>query len=113
MHEMSIAMNLVDLAIKTAKQNEAIKINSMILELGSLAGVVREALEFCFESACKGTMADGARLEIITIQGDATCSNCGHQFKCDQVAVPCPKCNEYVFNIQGGRELKLKSVNVD
>jgi len=113
MHEMSIAINLVDLAIRTAKQNDAKKINSMTLELGSLAGVVREALQFCFESACKGTMADGAMLEIITIQGDGTCENCGRQFKCDQIAIPCPRCSEYVFNIKGGRELKLKSVNVD
>jgi len=113
MHEMSIAMNLVDLAVKTAKQNQAKKINSMILELGTLAGVVREALEFCFESACKGTIAAGAKLEIVSIQGQAQCEQCGHQFKCDQIAVPCPKCGEYVFNIQGGRELKLKSVNVD
>ena len=113
MHEMSIAMNLIDLAVQTARQNQAKKINSMILELGSLAGVVQEALEFCFESACKGTMAEDAKLEIVTIEGQAQCDQCGHQFKCDQVAVPCPKCNEYVFNIQGGRELKLKSVNVD
>jgi hydrogenase nickel incorporation protein HypA/HybF len=110
---MSIALNLVDLAIKTAQQNKAKKINSMILELGTLAGVVREALEFCFESACKGTMAEGATLEIVTIQGEAQCDQCGHQFNCNQIALPCPKCGEIVFNIQGGKELKLKSVNVD
>ena len=110
---MSIAMNLVDLAVQTAQKNDANKINFMILELGSLAGVVQEALEFCYESACKGTIAEGSRLEIITLQGEAKCENCGHQFKCNQAALPCPKCNEYVFNIQGGRELKLKSVNVD
>lgn len=113
MHEMSIAMNLVDLAVQTAKQNNAKKINSMVLELGSLSGVVREALEFCFEAACKGTMAHGAKLEIITMPGNAKCDNCGHQFKCNQVVIPCPKCSEYVFNIQDGRELRLKSVNVD
>lgn len=113
MHEMSIAINLVDLAVKTAQQNQAKKINSMVLELGSLAGVVREALEFCFESACKGTLAEGAKLEIMTVQGDAYCENCGRHFKCDQIAAPCPKCGEYVFNIQGGKELKLKSVNID
>ena len=113
MHEMSIAMNLVDLAVQTARQNDAKKINSMILELGSLAGVVREALEFCFEAACRGTMAEGAKLKIINIHAQAQCDQCGHQFNCDQIATPCPKCGQFVFDIQGGRELKLKSVNVD
>ena len=113
MHEMSIAINLVELAIQTASQNQAKRINSMALELGTLSGVVREALEFCFESACKGTMADGAILEILPIPAIAHCENCGRQFECNQIADPCPACGEYVFNIQGGKELKLKSVNVD
>jgi len=25
----------------------------------------------------------------------------------------CPECNEYIFDIQGGRELKIRSLNVD
>ena len=113
MHEMSIAINLVDLSVQTAQQNKAEKINSMVLELGTMAGVEREALEFCFESACKGTIAEGSKLEILTIRGTGLCENCGNQFECDQIADPCPKCGKNVFNIQGGKELKLKSINVD
>ena len=113
MHEMSIAMNIVDLAVETAKNNDAKKINSIILELGKLSGVVRDALEFCFASACKGTIAEGAELEIIELKGMAHCSDCKLDFETDQIVATCPECNEYIFSVQGGRELKIKSLNVD
>jgi hydrogenase nickel incorporation protein HypA/HybF len=113
MHEMSIAMNIVDLAVETAKNNKAKTINSIVLELGSLSGVVRDALEFCFDSACKGTMAEGAELEIIELKAQAHCANCKLDFETEQMVANCPECNEYIFDIQGGRELKIRSLNVD
>ena len=62
MHEMSIAMNIVDIAVQTAKANKAKKINSISVEIGALSGVVPEALEFCFEAATQNTMAQGSQL---------------------------------------------------
>lgn len=38
---MSIAINIVDIAVETATKNQAKKINSVVLELGKLSGVVR------------------------------------------------------------------------
>ena len=113
MHEMSIALNIVDLSVETARQNKAEKINAIILELGELAGVVEESLQFCFESACKGTMAVGARLEIIKLAAKARCEHCGHEFNADQPYMHCPQCGALTFRISGGRELRIKSINVD
>jgi len=113
MHEMSIAMNVVDIAVKTALKEKAKNINKIILEVGSLSGVVPDALEFCFDSACKGTIAEGAELELIEIQAQAICESCQYPFPTKQMVSQCPQCNEYVLNIQGGRELQVKSINVD
>jgi hydrogenase nickel incorporation protein HypA/HybF len=113
MHEMSIALNIVDLSVETARQNKAEKINAIVLELGELAGVVEESLQFCFESACKGTMAEGARLEIIKLAAKAQCEHCGHEFNADQPIMHCPQCGALTFPISGGRELRIKSINVD
>ena len=113
MHEMSIAVNIVEIAEQTAKNDNASKINKIVVEVGALSGIVSDALEFCYESACKGTMAEGSTLEIIESKGTALCDNCGFTFQATQIAVRCPKCNEYVINIQGGKELRVKSINVD
>ncbi len=113
MHEMSIAMNIVDIAVENANKEKAAKINKIELEIGTLAGVVSEALEFCFQAACKGTIAEKARLEIVKTPAIAVCEACGHSFEADQIVSECPECKSIVSNVSGGRELKIKSINID
>ncbi|WP_457566274.1 hydrogenase maturation nickel metallochaperone HypA [Caldithrix abyssi] len=112
MHEMSIAMNIVDIAVQTAQKNGAHKINSITVEIGALSGVVPEALEFCFEAATKETMAEGCRLEIVYLKAQAECSGCGFKFETDQFLNLCPQCGEQVF-AAGGQQLQVKAINVD
>ena len=113
MHEMSIAINIVEIAEDTAKKEKANKINEVTLELGILSGVIPDALEFCFESACKGTIAEGAKLDLIQLSANAFCDNCQFPFQTKEMVANCPQCNELIINVQGGRELRVKSINVD
>ena len=113
MHEMSIAMNVVEIVTDTAKQNNAKKINSIELDVGALSGIIPDALEFCFESACKGTIAENSKLKLNLIKADAECESCGEKFQAIEMVSQCPKCGEMVFQISGGKELKVKAINVD
>ena len=54
MHELSIAMSIVDMAQEEAERRNVL-IDAVHLELGSLSGVVAEALLFSYEMACSGT----------------------------------------------------------
>ena len=113
MHEMSIAMNVVEIVTDTAKKNKAKKINLIELDVGALSGIIPDALEFCFESACKGTIAENSELKLNLIKADAECENCSNKFKTAEMVSKCPKCGEMVFQISGGRELKVRAINVD
>ena len=44
MHEFSIALNIVDIASRTAKKAKAKKINEVEIEVGIISGVIVEAL---------------------------------------------------------------------
>jgi hydrogenase nickel incorporation protein HypA/HybF len=110
---MSIAINIVEIAADAALNDNAKKINKIILEIGALSGIVPDALQFCYESACKNTIAEGSVLEINTISAAAICNKCDHHFQTNSLAISCPKCGEIVVNISGGRELQVKSINVD
>ncbi len=112
MHEMSIAMNIVEIAVQSAKQHGAQKINSITVEIGALSGVVPEALEFCFEAATKDTPAEGSKLEIIYLKAEAHCPHCGIHFETDQFLNICPNCGQQVF-AQGAHQLQVKTINVD
>jgi len=110
---MSIAINIVDIGLETARQHKANKINEIVVEIGELSGVVPDALQFCYESACRGTIAKGSGLTLLHIPGKATCEQCNARFETKTMVADCPECGNLVFSIQGGRELKVKSINVD
>lgn len=113
MHEMSIAINIIDIAEETALKNGAQKINEIVLDVGTLSGIETESLLFCYDSACKNTMAEGSHLKLNIIPALAVCDSCGYEFEADSPAPVCPKCDNYVLMVSGGRELKIKSINVD
>ena len=113
MHEMSIAINIVDIAVDTARKSAAKKINEIVVDLGTLAGIIPDSLLFCYDSACKDTMAEGSRLKLNIIPAMAVCDSCHHEFEADSPVPMCPKCENFVLQVSGGRELKIKSINVD
>ena len=113
MHELSIAVSIVDIAIEQATSSNAQKINEVELEIGSLAGIELESLSFCFESVCKETIADGAKLTIVEIKALGECDNCHHRFPVESYFAVCPECDGTKVETVQGKELKIKSIVVD
>jgi len=69
MHELSIAVSIVEVAEEEAARNNATRVQSVRLRLGSLAGVAKEALRFSYGIACEGTSLEGSQLLIDDTQG--------------------------------------------
>ncbi|MBU0528841.1 hydrogenase maturation nickel metallochaperone HypA [bacterium] len=110
---MTIAMNIIDIVCQKANDENAHKINSVELEIGELSGIMIDSLEFCFEAACKNTIADGAELNIHKIKAEAFCKSCNNNFNMKSNFSPCPTCNNFDFEILKGKELSIKSFNID
>jgi hydrogenase nickel incorporation protein HypA/HybF len=111
MHELSIALSLVELADGAARRAGAARVIAVQLRLGAMAGVVREALEFSFPLAAAGTALEGARLEIEELPLVIACAPCGQELR---PATPgsfrCPRCGTPSAAIVQGRELELVSL---
>ena len=60
MHELSIAQSIVQLSEKQAREHHSSQIEEVELEIGRLAGVELQTLEFAMESAVKGTLLEKA-----------------------------------------------------
>jgi hydrogenase nickel incorporation protein HypA/HybF len=69
MHELSIAVNIVDIACEEAQRQGDSRVDAVYLNLGVLSGVVKEALLFSWELACEGSRIAGARLAIRDVPG--------------------------------------------
>ena len=74
MHEMAITQSVVDAVCEHAAGR---RVHSVTLEVGALCAVVPDSMEFCFELATEGTVAEGASLDIDMRPGAGRCRACG------------------------------------
>lgn len=113
MHEMSLAMNIVEIATNAARAQGGQVINRIEIEVGSLAGVMEEALTFCFAAAAQSTMAAAATLSIIMVEAKARCIDCGEIQPINSFFDDCPSCHGHLMEITQGQDLRVLSITVD
>ncbi len=112
MHEMSIALNIIDIVSEEALRAEARSINSIEIEIGSISGVEISALELALEAAVKGSSLERTQIKIIPIQATARCTECNSTYTLTTLYEPCPTCSSLKFHVVRGKELQIKSINV-
>lgn len=76
MHEFAFAYNIFKVAEATAIKYNAKKITEVLLEIGELTLIVPELLQRSFEMATKGSIAEGAILNIKITPGKIKCRDC-------------------------------------
>jgi hydrogenase nickel incorporation protein HypA/HybF len=113
MHELSIATDLINTAIATAKQNNALKVLSVTVEIGELAMVNPEQLAFMYEVLTEENMLKGSKLIIVNVPAVMECQNCGYKGPVeDKYTCACPKCGLTLRAIEG-RDICLKTMEID
>ncbi len=114
MHELSIAVDLIDAASERAREEGAAHIRAVYLRIGPLSGVVIRALESAFEIASQGTLADGAVLDVEEVPVILYCGSCGDEKAIeDVISFCCPDCGLPSADIRSGRELEVKALEID
>jgi hydrogenase nickel incorporation protein HypA/HybF len=107
-HELSIAESIIELAIEEAKKRNSPAVVTIKVRLGEFTGVVREALEFSFEIARRGTLAERAVLEIEVVPLKMRCPQCGLVSRpIADFCVLCAACASPV-EIISGREMQVE-----
>jgi len=112
MHELSIVMSIVDTAEEQVAKHGATRVESIGLEIGALAGIEPDALEFAWEAAVPETVLAHAERHIHYVQARAKCAGCGHEFDIEQLFEPCPQCGAYFNDLLQGREMKIKTMTL-
>ena len=112
MHEVSLMQDTVIIAVKQAREAGAQRIHRVMMRVGALSGAVPETLEFAFEIVAKGTMAEGATLEIEKVAVLCFCPTCAEEFVPADLVCECPRCGRPSVEIRHGRELQLTSLEV-
>ncbi|MEU9111517.1 hydrogenase maturation nickel metallochaperone HypA [Streptomyces sp. NPDC048483] len=112
MHEMSIALAVVDQVESAARPAGATAVESVRLQVGELAGVVPDALAFSFALACTGTVLEGAELVTEPVPARARCRPCADTWPTGMPPhLNCPTCGGADTELLSGRELQIVSVS--
>ncbi len=112
MHELSIAMSIIEMAQEEAERRQ-VEIDAVHLELGMLSGVVKEALLFSYEIACDGTPLQGSRLVVKEIPIEVYCPACDKQQTLSSMQwFCCPECGTPASEVIHGKELAITALEI-
>jgi hydrogenase nickel incorporation protein HypA/HybF len=113
MHELSIAMSIVEFAQQEAEKRGSLHVTAVHLRLGAFSGVVRDALLSSFEVACADTRLAGSRLVVEEVPLVVYCPQCEERravrsdqwFQCSECGTPTPE-------IVQGKELEVTALEL-
>ena len=107
MHETGIAQSILEIAIKTALEKGAKKINNVAVKVGKMSAIDEASLRFAFDALKAETIAENATFEYIDIPLTGKCEDCGYESELEGYFVLCPKCSSGRVSILTGNELEI------
>ncbi len=113
MHELAITQSLLGIALEKAGEAGASRIRAINLRIGRLSGYLPEAVEANFEILSPGTLAEGAELRLEWVPVSCRCRDCGREYQAVMDDLRCPDCRTPRFQVTGGREMYIESMEVE
>jgi hydrogenase nickel incorporation protein HypA/HybF len=114
MHELSIALSILDGVEEEMRNHPAAKVGVIHLRIGALAGIVPEALISAYELAREQSPFPASRLEIDEVPIAVFCKSCGAERSVrSPTDLRCVDCNSPASEIRQGREIQLFSLELE
>ena len=113
MHELSIALSIIDIAKAEAEKAKALVIKEIEMDIGSLAGIEFESLEFSFSAVTKHTELEKTVFIINKVKAQSECLDCHVLFDVQHLFDSCPICKGLNTMLLKGKELKVKSLLIE
>jgi len=113
MHELSLALSLLDGISTTAEQQGIERVTVVHLRIGALSGIARDALLFSWDLATADTLAAGSELRIEDVPLAVYCETCAAEREpAPGTGLVCPVCERTAPTILRGQELQIVAMEV-
>lgn len=113
MHELSIALSIIERAEEEVLRQGGGRVYAVHLRLGPLSGVVKEALLFSYELACEGTLLEGSRLLIENVPVSIECPQCRAERPAVSLqSLQCKQCGTPATGVLRGAELEVSALEM-
>ncbi|PWC16002.1 hydrogenase maturation nickel metallochaperone HypA [Brenneria corticis] len=113
MHEISMCYSALELIEQQARRHHARRVTAVWLEIGALSCIEESALRFCFESACRQTLAEGCELHVAVRPAKAWCWECSAVAEIVNHDAGCPQCGSHNLRVDDGDSMQLKQLAVE
>ena len=113
MHELSLVASVFEVLEEKAREHGAARVTKVVLKVGVMSGAVAELLESAFDAYKKGTLAAGARLEIVVVPVKVRCPDCGGEAVREDSDYSCAGCGSRRVEIVEGRELVIEKIELE
>ena len=113
MHELSIALSMIDVAAEESERQGGGRVVAIHLRLGPLSGVVPEALLSAWDLACESSPLAGCRLVIQNVPIVIYCAACdGERPVCSIQEICCADCGAPATRVVSGREMDVVALEL-
>lgn len=114
MHELSVALSIVEAAAEEAARRGGVRVVAIHLKVGVLSGVVPAALTSAFELARAGSALENATLVVEEVPATANCRVCAVERPVVSVQqLCCSACGSPTPDIVRGRELDIVALEIE
>ena len=115
MHEVYIALGMVDQLTRIAHENNAKKITLIKLKIGKMSGIVTDSLKFAFDAIkLEHPLLLSAEILINEIPLIYKCNDCNKSFETDDIYFPsCSDCKSYNLKLISGEEQDIENVELE
>lgn len=113
MHELSIAMSIVDLAQEEAEQR-GVRVTGVHVKVGALSGVVKDALLSSYDMVCFETPLKGSTLHVEDVPVVVFCPACRTERPIYSIQLfCCAECGAPASEIVRGKELEVVALEIE
>lgn len=113
MHELSIALSILDIAAEESERRGGATVNAIHIRLGPLSGVVKEALVPAFELARECSPFVDCQLVIEDVPVVVYCQQCQDRRPVESVQlICCSECGTPAADLISGREMEVTAMEI-
>ncbi len=114
MHELSIALAILDVVNEEVGARPASSVRVVYLKLGALSGVVKQALLSAYELAREGSELATSRLEVEEVAIQIQCETCDEVRPVrSPLELICKVCGAPASRVVAGQELEISALEFE
>lgn len=120
MHELSMAQGIINAVLDTANTNNATEVTEVSVEVGRLAMINPEQLQFILGVLVENTIMEDAEIKFEEIPAEIQCNDCDYKGEAilddkDHYApmVKCPKCDSLSVETLNGKDIVVKNIVIE